>query len=107
MLMTVTELKEYIQTDLADGVLAAKLSALELLIKKYTNNDFKDGFPIDVKLGAVKLLEWDLKNGDKLGIASETISRHSVSYVDLNENSVAGYPKALMDFLKLYRKARF
>ena len=40
MLMTVEELKKYIQTEETDEVLAAKLSALELTIRKYTNNNF-------------------------------------------------------------------
>jgi hypothetical protein len=41
-------------------------------------------------------------------VASETISRHSVTYVDqTGDNTIMGYPVALMGFLKPYRKARF
>jgi hypothetical protein len=41
-------------------------------------------------------------------VASETISRHSVTYVDqTGENTIMGYPVALMGFLKPYIKARF
>ena len=40
MLMTVEELKKYINTDETDEMLAAKLKALELTIRKYTNNNF-------------------------------------------------------------------
>ena len=177
MLMTVEELKKYIQTDVAEEVLAAKLSALELLIRQYTNNNFQMAgirrnadivggefivnstvpfkvgdtvqvsvsvlnrglytvsevaehsfkvkeneeltyetnvlvtrvdYPLDVKLGAASMLDWELKNQDKVGIASETLSRHSVSYADPNgDNYVMGYPKALTGFLKVYKKARF
>lgn len=178
MLMTVDELKEYVDTGAAkDKVLEAKLQALELLIRKYTNNNFQDrnrrfvapvdtatGFqyaselfktgdtvqvseshyndglytikvvdmdnghmevneelvsepvvmatkivyPMDIKVGAANMLSWDLNNRDKVGISSETISRHSVTYADTTgENAVMGYPKALIGFLKPYKKARF
>lgn len=40
MIMTVEELKKYIDTDETDEMLAAKLKALELTIRKYTNNNF-------------------------------------------------------------------
>ena len=122
MLMTVEELRQYISTDETDEVLAAKLSALELTIRNYTNNNFtKDGvveYPADVKLAAVNILKWQLKNeaansGDtsKKDIQSETLSRHSVTYAadateaDLSEDF--GVPKKLVACLKYYKKARF
>ena len=178
MILTVAEIRKYIESDDTDQVLEAKLQALELLIRAYTNNNFQarafravavamaDGntllakqpipfkigdtlqitdselmpnmlvvvtfvsgetikvneelfdesgvvitkvvYPADVKLGVVNLLKWEMNNRDKVGIASETISRHSVTYVDMNgDNSIVGYPKALMGFLKPYKKARF
>ena len=65
-------------------------------------------YPIDVVMGAINMLKWDLENRDKVGIASETISRHSVTYFDMNgDNSIMGYPKALLGFLKPYMRARF
>lgn len=65
-------------------------------------------YPEDVKMGVANLMKWELDNRDKVGVQSETISRHSVTYVDMNgDNSLAGYPKALMGFLRAYRKARF
>ena len=64
-------------------------------------------YPADVKFGAAKLIQWELENGDKAGIQSETISRHSVTYFNLDgDNSIMGYPKPLTGFLKPYRKAR-
>ena len=114
MLMTVAELRRYITTDEEDQVLEAKLQALELSIQGYTNNDFKrhltaEGeYPMDVKMGAVNLMKWELNNRDKVGIASESISRHSVTYVDqTGENTLMGYPVALMGFLRPYKRARF
>ena len=122
MLMTVEELRQYISTDETDEVLAAKLSALELTIRNYTNNNFtKDGvveYPADVKLAAVNSLKWQLKNeaansGDtsKKDIQSETLSRHSVTYAaDATEADLSadfGVPKKLVACLKYYKKARF
>lgn len=67
----------------------------------------KVSYPADVKLGAARLLQWDLENGDKVGVQSETISRHSVTYFNLDgDNSIMGYPKTLTGFLRPYRKAR-
>ena len=42
MIMTVEELKKYVDTEEKDSVLEAKLQALELLIRKYTNNNYQD-----------------------------------------------------------------
>ena len=177
MIMTVAELKQFMTTDVEDAVLEAKLQALELLIRAYTNNNFqkrafravavamssghqllvntpnpfkagdtlqitdselnaglvnvrtstngkitvaeelydesgiiitKVVYPADVKLGVANLLKWELDNRDKVGVASETISRHSVTYFDMSkDNSTMGYPASLLGFLKPYVKARF
>lgn len=114
MLMTVAFLRKFVETDDADEVLEAKLQALELMIQGYTNNNFSrvltdDGeYPMDVKMGAVNLMKWELGNREKVGIASESISRHSVTYVDQTAaNTVMGYPGVLMGFLRPYCRARF
>lgn len=174
MIISVKEVKQFIQTTEPDKVIRAKLKALELLIRKHTNNNFqnrgirfacpvmaeklllttdmlkvgdtvqlsesiysngvyvvkaiKDGFielgkplldeahvlvtkveyPVDVVMGVVNMLKWDLENRDKVGIQSETISRHSVTYFNMDgDNSTMGYPKSLLGFLKPYMKARF
>lgn len=178
MVMTVAELRQFIDTDIEDQALEARLQALELLIRAYTNNNFQvrafrsvavamsDGncllcngmvpfrvgdtvqiseselmpdmlatvtavegnavtvsedlydesgvvitkvkYPHDVKMGVVNLLKWELDNREKVGVASETISRHSVTYFNMDgDNSTMGFPKALMGFLKPYMKARF
>lgn len=65
-------------------------------------------YPMDVKMGIVELMKWSLEKGSKVGIQSETISRHSVTYYDMSgDNFYMGYPKSLFGFLKPYRKARF
>lgn len=114
MIMTVAELRQFIETDETDQVLEAKLQALELSIQGYTNNNFKrhltdEGeYPMDVKMGVVNLLKWELTGRDKAGIASETISRHSVTYRDeTTMHFTNGYPSSLMGFLLPYKRARF
>lgn len=172
MIMTLEELRTFIDTDEQDVVLASKLSALELLIRKLTNNNFqvrayrctadiRDGsflmnipapfsvgdtiqiseselnaglytitemtdstftvaepvvdeknvlvtkviYPMDVKIGVVNLMKWELNNRKKVGISSETLSRHSVTYFNMDGgNSAYGFPKSLTGFLKPYRK---
>ena len=65
-------------------------------------------YPADVKLGVANMLKWQINGGDKIGVASETLSRHSVTYFNMDgDNSLMGYPKSLMGFLKPYMKARF
>lgn len=64
-------------------------------------------YPDDVVDCAINLLEWEVNNRCKVGIQSETLSRHSVTYFaqDAN-NQVMGYPVSLMGGLKPYRKVR-
>ena len=174
MIISIEDVKKYLTTDEPDAVLESKLQALELLIRKYTNNNFQnrairtkcpvlsqklytdyplfqvgdtiqisqsefnDGiyvienidnhfvelnktlidesdvmitkveYPIDVVMGVVNMLKWDIQNRDKVGIQSETISRHSVTYFNMDgDNSAMGYPKSLLSFLNVYKKARF
>ncbi len=63
-------------------------------------------YPADVKMGVVNMMKWDLENREKVGIQSETISRHSVTYFNMDgDNSMMGYPKSLLGFLRPYKKA--
>ena len=64
-------------------------------------------YPQAIKLGVIKLLQYNAKMDSKVGISSETISRHSVSYAQPTSDSIGGYPSSLMSFLKPYMKARF
>lgn len=64
-------------------------------------------YPADVVACAVNLLEWEVNNRGKVGIQSETLSRHSVTYFNMDgANQVNGYPASLLGCLKPYRKAR-
>ena len=64
-------------------------------------------YPPAIKLGVVKLLQYNAKMDDKVGISSESLSRHSVSYAQPTSDSIGGYPASMMSFLKPYMKARF
>lgn len=67
-------------------------------------------YPADVVACCINLLEWEAKFRDKVGIKSETLSRHSVTYFNMDEgetNSIMGYPASMLGCLKAYKKARF
>jgi hypothetical protein len=65
-------------------------------------------YPVDVQMGVINLMKWEIQNRDKVGIKSESLSRHSVTYFDQDSNNqVMGYPVSLMGFLEHYKKARF
>ena len=64
-------------------------------------------YPPAVKLGVIKLLQYNAKMDSKVGISSENLSRRSVSYAQPSSDSICGYPSSLMSFLKPYMKARF
>ena len=85
------------------------------------NNDIYDSehnlctkieYPADIIEGALKVLSWDVKNADKVGVASESesLSRHSHSVTYKNydgTNTISGYPAELFNFCRKYGKARF
>ena len=62
-------------------------------------------YPADVIDCCQKLLEWERDFGGKVGIKSETLSRHSVTYED-STGLFRGYPKGILNAVWHYRKAR-
>lgn len=65
-------------------------------------------YPPDVVAGAVGILEHERSMKGKQNIASESLSRRSVTYVQQNkENTLAGYPLAVTGFLGPYMRACF
>lgn len=65
-------------------------------------------YPVDVLSGALRLLQWEIENAGRVGVKSETLSRHSITYFDMDKNNqVMGYPVSLLGFLEMYKKARF
>ena len=68
-------------------------------------------YPLDIIDGAIELLKYEVSPKsvkNKVGISSETISRHSVTYKNLDKNNmIEGYPAELFAFCSKYEKARF
>ena len=65
-------------------------------------------YPADVVRGIKKLIAYDKKMASKIGIKSESISRMSITYYDVNASeNVDGYPAALVSFLQKYEKMRW
>lgn len=94
----------YTVTDVSDGT----FTVLEDVLNEDTVLVTKVVYPPDVKMGVVNLMKWELEKRDKVGVQSESISRHSVTYYNMDgDNTVMGYPKSLLGFLRPYMKARF
>lgn len=62
-------------------------------------------YPADVVNCCVDLMEWSVNFAGKVGVKSETLSRHSVTYED-SSTMFMGYPASLLGCLKPYRKVR-
>lgn len=94
----------YTISELLDGSIR-----IDAELYKYPDNLVtKVEYPANIKSGVIDLMKWEIKNRDKVGIQSETLSRHSVTYFNQDANNqVMGYPVSLLGFLKPYIKARF
>lgn len=65
-------------------------------------------YPADVVRGIKKLIAYDKKMASKIGIKSESISRMSITYYDVNASeNIDGYPASLLSFLTKYEKMRW
>lgn len=65
-------------------------------------------YPSVIQQGVINLMKFDATTRSKQGIQSETISRHSVTYFNQDgDNTIMGYPKSLLGFLRPFMKARF
>lgn len=65
-------------------------------------------YPPDILLGVKKVLTYQAKMSSKLGIKSESVSRMSTTYFDVNAaDNIDGLPAALFSFLNKYRKMRW
>lgn len=62
-------------------------------------------YPADVIQCAVDMFQWKQSMGGKIGVKSETISRHSVTYED-SGSLFMGYPVGILNGLTLHKKAR-
>lgn len=65
-------------------------------------------YPADIAQGILKLIKYDYKMGDKIGVKMESISRMRTDYYDISTGENAeGYPKALIAFLTKYEKIQW
>ncbi|MCC8164497.1 MAG: hypothetical protein LIO86_15360 [Lachnospiraceae bacterium] len=72
------------------------------------NRVTKVEYPAVIQEGVINLLMWEVENRQNVGVKQETLSRHSVTYYDQDSNNtVMGYPVALLGFLRPFMKARF
>lgn len=64
-------------------------------------------YPPDVVKGALGMLEYDRRMAGKAGVASESLSRRSVTYdKPSGEGARDGYPAEMTAFLRPYKRAR-
>ena len=77
----------------------------KVLMTTEENMVTKIKYPADVVQCAVDMFRWKQNMGEKVGIKSETISRHSVTYED-SATLHMGYPLGVLNGLNLYKKAR-
>lgn len=75
------------------------------LMDTFCNLVTKVKYPADVIQCAVDLYKWKQTMGDKVGVKSETLSRHSVTYED-SATLFMGYPVGILNGLNLHKKAR-
>lgn len=109
MILTVENVKKFYDSD---KVTEVKLQSLESLLHDTTNNNFVRykndqgviDYPVNIIEGFAKIIEWETIMKPKIGIASESLSRHSVTY---SKPSGKEYPDDLMSFMNKYVKARF
>lgn len=90
--------------------IAAEADDYSFIVDEDTHNEeavlvTKVEYPADVVNCCVELMEWAVAFAGKVGIKSETLSRHSVTYED-SATMFMGYPASLLGCLKAYRKAR-
>lgn len=94
----------YVITEITEETIAVNKDLFDFPINTVT----KIIYPADIQKGVIDLMVWEKDNRQKVGIKSETLSRHSTTYYDQDANNqVMGYPVSLLGFLKPYKKVRF
>lgn len=77
---------------------------LDKRLRDANNVAFLSVYPPDVTEGAISMLRYDIDIRPNAGVASETISRHSVSYESTTNVGGIGYPSNVVGFLQPYRR---
>ncbi len=93
----------YVVTEMTDTAVRVD----KILYDSPLNTVTKVAYPPDVQKGAMDMLSWEKDNRKKVGIQSEKLSRHTVTYFNQDsDNQVMGYPASLLGFLRPYMKPR-
>jgi hypothetical protein len=74
-----------------DETIIEMIQLVEDWIKGYCQDDYAEGYPPGYELIAIKMIEFNLNQ--KAGYASESLSRHSVSFLE-------DYPKSITKGLR-------
>lgn len=94
----------YVIVKIADGIIALDSDVYDFPLNTVT----KVIYPSDVQKGVIDMMLWEKENRQKVGVKSETLSRHAITYYDQDSNNqVMGYPVSILGFLKPYMRARF
>ncbi len=94
----------YTITEISDG----QIKLDKLLYDIPVNTVTKVVYPEDVQEGVLNMLQWEFTMRSKTGIKTETLSRHSVTYYDMDaQNSLDGYPASLIGFIEPYIQMRW
>ncbi len=107
-------LQTAINSGLGNPIGQAESQLAKSIVGKVDNDVLEAAYTAPI----VDIIRWKLKNEDinsgdtsKMNIQSETLSRHSVTYVqDSSETDIDGsfgVPKKYVAFLNAYKKARF
>ena len=89
MLVTVEKLKQYIETDKTNEVLEERLQALELSIRKYTNNNFQNRnvrFLGDIINGKISPSSNYIKVGDTIEISQSKYNSGLYTVTEVTDN---------------------
>ena len=104
------------QSDVNDGLFVVAEVDSENRTMTFDKNVFDHQFQLVTKIeypnavvqGVINMMKWEVTGREKVGIQSETISRHSTTYFNMDSsNQVMGYPVSLLGFLKPFMKAKF
>lgn len=90
MIISVEELKQYITTTANDSVLEAKLQALELAIREYTNNNFQNRnirYKANVTSGMVHCQATYFEAGDTIQISASKLNNGIFTIDDIVEGA--------------------
>lgn len=89
------------------GIVGGRTTLDGALLDTPSNLVTKVIYPPVIAEGVINLMLWEATGREKVGIKSESLSRHTVTYFDMDSNSLMGYPSSLLGFLNPFRKLNY